>query len=147
MKRKVYSLQFSVLLVFMFVAVPLYAQDARTLVVTSEDVQIKFFEDPTEQWRAVELVSVTYSTEPLGVHEPMVRIGQQIWEGLLQEDKPELGKAVIVINIVSLPAPNMRGVEFHFRTREIDTDPFISDWSESNTVRIFGKPGKPVQTK
>lgn len=139
-----------IVLVFMMIFVVINivnAQTNRTLVVTNEDVQIRFIADPTEQWRSVELVSVVYSTELVGIHKPMVRLGQQIWEGLIDKDAPELGKAIMVINITSLPAPNWRGVEFHFRVRENIVNPFISAYSESNDVRIFGNPGKPNQVK
>lgn len=142
MKKLFLTVLFSVLIVSLA-----QAQLAKALVVTSEDVQIRFMEDPTEQWRPVELISAVYSVEPVGTHKPMVKLGHQIWEGLVDKDKPELGKAIMVINITALPAPNWRGVEFHFRVRENTVDPFISEFSESHDVRIFGNPGKPNQVK
>jgi hypothetical protein len=124
-------------------------QEGRTLIVTSQDVQIRFFEDPTAQWRSPEVTSVSYSFEPVSGHRRTVKLGPQIWEFLLDKDKPELGKAIVTIEVNELPHPNFRGIEFHARARDIQNPaaPLISEYSESNDVRVMGRPGRPSQTK
>jgi len=112
---------------------------AIAFVVTIDDIQIRFPTVISAGWQPVDLISIEYSPEPVGEHSPKGKLGIQIWEALLQEDEPELGKVVMKFELGSLPSPNDRVYEFHFRVRD-DVD--ISVWSE-NFIKIIGNPGIP----
>jgi len=109
------------------------------LVVTIEDIQIRFPTAASAGWQPVDLISIEYSLEPVGEHSKNGKLGIQVWEALLQVDEPELGKVVMKFNIESLPSPNDRIYNFHFRVRD-EAD--LSVWSE-NFVKIIGSPGVP----
>lgn len=120
---------------------------ATVYIVTDQDIEIRFPGDEGESWAAACVVSITYSPDRVGAHNPTTRLGGQVWEGLLQADEPLLGKAVMAIDVTSLPDPNRRTMEFHFRVRVADTSPeIVTEWSESRSVRIIGRPGRPSKT-
>lgn len=113
---------------------------AAQIIVTDIDVELKFLADPTDQWRSVQGFSIDYSMDPVGVHNPRGKLGPQIWEGLLQADEPGIGKFIVTFNLHSLPAPTFRAHIIRVRVRDGGD---ISDWIESDNVRILGNPGKP----
>ena len=122
------------------------------LIVTSEDVEIRFPEaaDPDGSWHTIDITNVGYFQEPVGTHEPKARL-QQTWEGLLQADDPDAGKVRFDIDVIALPyvsGSNRRAREMHlhFRVRELRDGTLyaISSFSEWNMVTIIGDPGKPV---
>jgi hypothetical protein len=116
-------------------------------IVTSDDIQIRFIGDGTEQWMPTTVTSIAYDAAPVGAHNPTTRIGQQTWEGLLQGNDPGMGKAIMTIDVAALPDPSKRTMEFRFRVRDDDpVRPFITEWSETNSVKIIGKPGKANMT-
>ena len=123
---------------------------AREYVVTQEDVQIRFLGDGSEPWGDANVLSISYSTGPVGAHRSPVRVGQQRWEGLLQADDESLGKALMVISVAKLPDPSKRTMEFRFRVRITSDDgasqPFVTGWSGPNAVKIIGKPGRANRT-
>ncbi len=116
----------------------------RTRVITPADVQTTFSLDLG--WQPADVLAIAYSTEAVGAHVNTVRIGPQVWEALLDESVPDSEKAVVTISVASLPDPRSRTMYFRLRARELDTDT-ITRWSEPNSVRFIGKPGKPNQTK
>lgn len=115
---------------------PVFAQ----IIVTEADVALQYVVDPTAQWRPVDIVSIEYSFDPVGVHNPKGRLGVQVREFALQADEPDLGKCIVTFNLDSLPSPTFRGHTVRVRVRD---GTLVSDW-ESNNIRIFGNPGKPA---
>lgn len=125
-----------VLLMTFLIAPTAFAQ----ITVTNADVELQFVIDPTGQWRSVDIVSIEYSFDPVASHNPKGRLGVQVWEFLLQVDEPDLGKCIVTFNLDSLPSPTFRGHIVRIRVRD---GILVSDW-ESNNIRVFGNPGKPV---
>ena len=124
------------------------------LEVTSEDVTIRFPDaaEPDNVWYSIEITNVSYWQEAVGMHNPKAKMGVQTWEGLLQQDQPELGKVRFTINIISLPnitgkTALARRMELCFRVRQVIGDILmvIGPFSAANYVDIIGKPGQPAQ--
>jgi len=113
-----------------------------SIEVTAEDVELQFVIDPTEQWRAVDIVSIENSMEPVGTHNPKGRLGVQTWEFALQVDEPELGKCVVKFNLLSLPASNFRSYIIRVRVRD---EVHVGMWTISDNAKILGPTGKPVK--
>ncbi len=140
-------------MVILFLLVIVGISDSQTLqkyVVTNDDIQICFpYVDDlgrtVRQWYTPTITSIIYSSSPVGVHKEKAKLGFLTWEGLLQADESALGKAIIVIEVTSLPAINRRTMEFHFRVRVPDGS-IVSEWSTLEWVTFIGKPGKPSRT-
>ena len=124
------------------------------LVVTPADVQIRFPDaaEPDSAWCIVNVETISYLAGPVGSHNDRAKLGIQIWEGLLQEAQPELGKVRFEITIRSMPKvagsnQDARDMELRFRVREVKPDTIEVDgpWSDFNKATIIGKPGQPVQ--
>ena len=143
----------SVMLLLSLLAMPAMAG----LVVTPNDVQIRFPDavEPDSAWCVVSVENISYLAGTVGEHQPKAKINVvQIWEGLLQKDQPELGKARIEFRIISLPKiagsnQDARHMEFRFAVRYVRPDGTMStveedDFSEFNSITIQGKPGQPA---
>lgn len=113
------------------------------IVITINDVQVRFPTAADPSWRPANIVSITHSSEPLRTEMDKGDVGYQTWEALLQESQPSLGKVVIITD-VQLPSPSDRVMEMRVRAR-FDDDSVIGAWSESGMVKIIGKPKKPVK--
>lgn len=125
------------------------------LEVTSEDVTIRFPDaaEPDSVWCSIEISNVSYWDGPVGVHHDKARVKvPQTWEGLLQEDEPELGKVQFTFIIKDLPniagkSAKARRMELCFRVRQVvdGVVKAIGAFSEPNFVTMIGKPGLPNQ--
>ena len=121
------------------------------LVVTPNDVQIMFPKAIDTAWVLITASNISYFAGPPGAHNPKAKLGIQTWQGLIQEDQPELGSVEFQINVIALPsmasgAP-ARDMDLRFRVREIKSDTTEVDgpWGDYNEVTIIGKPGQPAQ--
>ena len=148
--KKLFAVSFLVLLISLFTYSAL-SQEGTEYIVTAEDIQVCFPFTTADgvvvrQWYSPGGSVVSYSAEPVGVDKPKARLGLNRFEGLLQADEPGLGKAVMDIKIVALPAPDRRTMEFRFRVRSPDGS-VISEWSEATAVKFVGKPGVPAHVE
>jgi len=110
----------------------------QAIIVTEDDIQIcapkRIDGKVVMNWRKPsEVISVGYSTEPLNEHT-WIALPTQTWEGLLNKERPELGKAIMQIRV---PAPKKGTIMcFRFRTRFSDNSK-ISRWSKLFPVIVF----------
>lgn len=112
------------------------------LSVTVADIEMRFLADPTATWLTPDGLSILgYSSDPVVEHNPRGSLGMQEWEFSLQTDEPGFGKCEFEFDLQSLPEPSWR--EYITRARVRDGT-WISDWVVSDSIRIFGNPGKPV---
>lgn len=110
----------------------------QSVIVTERDIQVcapkRVGGKVVMNWKKPpEVISVGYSTEPLAEHK-WIAGPIQVWEGLLDREKPELGKAVMQIRV---PAPKKGTIMcFRFRTR-LEDNSEISSWSRLFPVIVF----------
>lgn len=101
-------------------------------IVTENDVIICFpLEGPGMNWQRPEILSITYSNAPLGRHKIIVRRNIQIWEALLQKNRPELGKVIVTMLVERLDFHRLQGIKIRART-----DAKVSRWSKIRAVVV-----------
>jgi len=126
------------------------AQGLGGYYVIPEDVEIRFIGAPAPagDWHPADVVSITYSEDPVGTHDEKADIGVQGWEASLQLSRPSIGKVVLVINVISLPENQYRKMELRVKVRVDDPDDgtVTGPLSDPNVVKIIGKPSRPVKT-
>lgn len=101
------------------------------------DVEISW---DTETWSVPEIISIEYSAEPLLPEQEIGKLGIQTWECLMC-DSTEVNprKAIVTVNIPSMPSPQTRILYLRIRNRYADGS-CIGPWSEPGMMKVTGKP-------
>lgn len=108
------------------------------LHVTTEDFQLQFVGDPTEQWRSVTNFSITYYAPPIEAvtHNPRGKLGPQRWHFGLKRDGVTTDGCVVTFDLLALVSPNLRSYIVRVRPRD---EIMAGDWFIGEDVRIIGK--------
>lgn len=138
------------ILLLLMVSTLAFAQRPNTEYVTDQDVRIRFpgaAVPGEEEWFTPTVISITYSTDPIGPHINKVKLGPQGWEFKLQADMVVYEKCRVVIELLSIPQ-GFRIMELQVRVREDTSNgtPVPGPWSDANSLKVIGKPGNPFHT-
>lgn len=111
------------------------------IILTQQDVEVSW---DGANWSSPEILSISYSSEPLRPEKKIGKTGIQEWESLMCDSTTaNPRKAIIQVNIPTLPSPQDRTLYLRVRNR-FDDDSEVGPWSDPGTVKITGKP-KNVQ--
>ena len=125
------------------------AQRPNEEYITDQDIEIRFpgAMDSDGDWYNPTVITIEYSTLPMGAHSNKAKLGLQTWEFELQVDGIPFEKGIITIDVSTMPN-GFRVMEMRVRVRVDDNNAaaVIGPWSNPNHVKIIGKPGDPFRT-
>jgi hypothetical protein len=135
----------------MLISMSAYGPRRNDEEITDQDIEIRFLgaADPgAGAWHKPVVVSIEYSTEPMGEHTDKVKLGSQRWELPLQPVPMEFFEKGVFVIFVSDVEPGFRLMEIRARVRSTASNGVvvIGDWSGVSHVRVIGKPENPFMT-
>ena len=112
-------------------------EEVPAIIVSTDDIELSW---DLNTWSKPEIISISYSAEPLRKERKIGKPGRQEWEGLMCDSTDAAPrKAIMVIMCPEPPAGKDRMVYLHFRNRRSDGSE-IGPWSDPGDLKLTGRP-------